>query len=198
MENELGCYTSKVNVLLVDYESIYTDRVIDLLVGCAVKKISWQGNLLSAANDVDAVNLSGGHQFSVANNDSLYSSSFELITHTTKPLLGICLGCQLLAYAYGAKLKRLPIRAKGLVTINSTSQSPLLRNIQQFESYENHRWSISQVAYPIVPMARSKFGIEVIQHRVLPHFGVQFHPEMLPALTPGRAIMANFMRLVSV
>jgi GMP synthase-like glutamine amidotransferase len=186
-----------VKILLVDYKTSYSARIETLLDGHEVFKVEWTRNLLDVSSKMDAIVLSGGHGAPVMGNDEVYRQSLDLIRQTTKPLLGICLGCQLLAYAYDGKLKRLPERAKGLVGIEVVRQSRLLRELRQFESFENHRWSVESVAKPLSVVAGSRFGVEIIEHDSRPHFGVQFHPEMLNAITPGRAIMNNFLRVAA-
>jgi GMP synthase-like glutamine amidotransferase len=186
-----------VNILLVDYKTSYLDRINKLLDGHEVSIIEWTGDLAGASKKADAIVLTGGHGAAVSDNDKVYRPSLDLIEQTTKPLLGICLGCQLLAYAYGGRLKRLPERAKGLVRIEVVGQSPLLRELRQFEAFESHRWSIESVTRPLSVAAQSRFGIEAIEHDSLPHFGVQFHPEMLTSITPGYAVMGNFLRMAA-
>ena len=64
------------------------------------------------AQDADFIILSGGMQNEVAddldNGDPWYRHEFDLIQRTDKPILGICLGLQMIAVALGGSLSRLP------------------------------------------------------------------------------------------
>jgi anthranilate synthase/aminodeoxychorismate synthase-like glutamine amidotransferase len=109
------------------------------------------------------------------------------------PVLGVCLGHQALAAAYGGRVVRgQPVHGKTAEvehdgdTIFSGIESPLVAGRYH-----------SLVVDPELPSglevsARSGEVIMGLRHRDLPAEGVQFHPESV--LTPdGKRLLANFL-----
>jgi anthranilate synthase/aminodeoxychorismate synthase-like glutamine amidotransferase len=110
------------------------------------------------------------------------------------PVLGVCLGHQALAVAFGGRVVRgEPVHGKAAEvehdgrTIFRGLESPLVAGRYH-----------SLVVDPEVPAclevsARSGRTIMGLRHRELPAEGVQFHPESV--LTgEGRALLRNFLR----
>ena len=115
--------------------------------------------------EFDLVVLSGSHTDSVIGNESKYAKEIELVK-SGKPVIGICLGCEIVGYAFGAKLEKLPHRERGMIDVNGTPQ------------YESHCWVVKNLPPELELLATSKDGIEIIRHKSLPVVGLQFHPEV--------------------
>jgi len=117
------------------------------------------------------------------------------------PLLGVCLGHQALATAFGAQVVRAPHPIHGKTSpifhqgqgIFSGLPSPLTAG--RYHSLLVERTSLPE---ELVVTAETDDGLVMaLEHRHLPRFGVQFHPESI--LTPaGPALMARFLALVGV
>jgi anthranilate synthase/aminodeoxychorismate synthase-like glutamine amidotransferase len=122
--------------------------------------------------------------------------SVELIPRAAEagiPVLGVCLGLQSLAYAFGGQVVRGdPVHGKPATiehdgrTIFDGLESPLVAGRYH-----------SLVVHPELPdcLERSAWYGDVVmavRHHELPAEGVQFHPESV--LTPnGRQLLANFL-----
>ncbi len=136
------------------------------------------------AKDADMIILSGGMQNEVAddlgNGDPWYRYEFDLIKHSTTPILGICLGLQMIAVALGGSLRRLPS------LIESDDKSVALTEIGQdlfatthLSVHEKHQWIVDDYANTgLEILGSSEDGIEILRHPTKPIIGTQFHPEI--------------------
>ena len=113
------------------------------------------------------------------------------------PLLGVCLGHQALGVAVGGRVARAePVHGKAsLVYHHGTG---ILEGIDDpFEAARYHSLVVIAEDLPaeLELTAWTEDGLVMAtQHRRLPRFGVQFHPESI--LTPsGPAIVENFLKL---
>ena len=114
------------------------------------------------------------------------------------PLLGVCLGHQSLAQAFGGDVivhkpvhgKTTEIEHDGLA-IYAGAPNPL--TVGRY-----HSLVVSEDGLPDVFEVTARGGgvIQGIRHKTLPAEGVQFHPESV--LTPqGATLLSNFLRIRS-
>jgi anthranilate synthase component II len=117
----------------------------------------------------------------------------------TKSILGVCLGHQAIAEAFGGTLINLSKVYHGVATpikiTNKTSQ--ILRGLPEtIEVGRYHSWIISNKNFPeeLEVTAIDENGyIMALQHKTYDVQGVQFHPESV--LTPdGEIILRNWLR----
>lgn len=116
----------------------------------------------------------------------------------TKSILGICLGEQAIAEAFGATLVNLPQVYHGVAsTICQVVPDPLFKGIPpEFKAGRYHSWEVSHEGLPhclqVTAVDSEKGGIMALRHRTYDVQGLQFHPESV--LTPGgEKIIANWI-----
>ena len=126
--------------------------------------------------------------------------SIELIKYLDRsiPILGICLGHQAIALAFGAKIKKLKNIVHGKTSFINHDQSLLFDSIPiTFEATRYHSLIVDNKKLPkslriIAQMVNGT--IMGIQHQKYPIFGLQFHPESI--LTKfGMKIISNFLNI---
>jgi GMP synthase-like glutamine amidotransferase len=72
----------------------------------------------------DCVVISGGSAVpTVLHHPELYQEEIAFIQNCSIPLLGICLGCELIVHAFGGALKELPEKYSGAVEITTTDNT---------------------------------------------------------------------------
>src|SRR6266436_2421536 len=114
------------------------------------------------------------------------------------PVLGVCLGHQCIAEAYGGNVIRAERLMHGKSCMISHNGSALFSDLPNlFEGGRYHSLVVERTSFPscLEITAESDDGeIMALRHRELPVQGVQFHPESV--LTPdGRKILARFLTL---
>jgi len=115
------------------------------------------------------------------------------------PLLGVCLGHQAIASAFGGSVVRAREPRHGKSSAVRHDGSGLFRGVSSpFEAGRYHSLVVDEARLPrdLAVTARTDDGVVMaIAHRERPIYGVQFHPESV--LTPeGQTLLENFVRSV--
>jgi anthranilate/para-aminobenzoate synthase component II len=142
----------------------------------------------------DKIIISGGDVFNVIRPSEKCLREIDFIMNSRKPLLGICLGFELICKAYGADIIRMGDVVQGLIPIRKTGNHNLLERIPEtFKAYESHKHSVKRVGDDLLALAESEYGIEAIRHKSKHTYGVQFHPEVL-LQSPATNVLENFLK----
>jgi len=112
-----------------------------------------------------------------------------------KPIFGICLGTQLLALAAGAKTYKLPFghRAHNQPCFEIATGRCFLTS-------QNHSYAVDEKTLPndwqVSFRNLNDQSIEGIEHKSLPFFAVQFHPEAAPGPQDTQWLFKKFHDLI--
>jgi anthranilate synthase component 2 len=114
------------------------------------------------------------------------------------PVLGVCLGHQAIGQAFGGVVQRAPAPMHGKVGRVLHAGSDIFAGLPSpFDAARYHSLIVERATLPPVleATAWTEDGLVMgLRHRVLPLFGVQFHPESI-ASEYGRDIVANFLAI---
>ncbi|MBN1290110.1 MAG: aminodeoxychorismate/anthranilate synthase component II [Actinobacteria bacterium] len=114
------------------------------------------------------------------------------------PILGVCLGHQVISETMGARVLRGPAPVHGKTSMIEHDGRTIFEGIENpFEATRYHSLIVDRDGFPGCMEITSTADGGIImgaRHREFPMEGVQFHPESI--LTgPGRAILENFLNL---
>ena len=114
------------------------------------------------------------------------------------PVLGVCLGHQSMAYAYGAEIIRADRLLHGKTSLIHHDGNGIYKDIPDpFEATRYHSLLIDKQTLPeafVVTAWTDEGEIMGIRHKELLLEGVQFHPESI--LTKyGKDLLGNFIRI---
>ncbi len=171
-----------MRLLLVDNDTDTRQELYDICVRCGydVTPLHCLEVTAAMAKKYDVIVLSGGYWYDDAENHlQTYARELELIRTTTVPIIGICLGMQLMHVAYNGEVPLLDQPQSGLrrIAINSMGQQ-LLNLPSVIEVHKNHTRGVIAVGSEFEVLATSPNHIEIMMHTKRPLLGVQFHPEV--------------------
>ena len=116
----------------------------------------------------------------------------------SKPIFGVCLGMQAIGVYFGGTLYNQSTVKHGIAEkCYQTNPSLIYQNVPPtFEVGLYHSWAVSlENVDSLIETSVSENQILMsLEHKKLPIYGVQFHPESLMTIH-GKTILENFLKL---
>ena len=192
--------TASPHVLLIDNYDSFTYNLVHFLQDVGARVSVVRNDAMSAEDVVsgrpDAIVLSPGP---CTPSDAGVCIDIIKSAPANLPILGVCLGHQAIAEAYGCTVSGAKAIIHGKVWAIRHSGAPLFDDISEtFDATRYHSLAVEDAAgKPIEVIARSADGeIMALKVQDRPVWGVQFHPESVG--TPdGKTILRNFLRLAA-
>ena len=187
-------------IVLIDNYDSFTYNLAHLLLshGCQVEVVRNDEISARSVSDSgpDGIVISPGPGTPA---DAGVSVNIVRACAATIPLLGICLGHQAIAAAYGARIATAPQPVHGQASLITHDGGGLLAGLpRRFPAARYHSLIVNEGSLPpgLLITARGPGGIPMgLRHIEHPAEGLQFHPESI--LTPyGDDIISNFVRAV--
>jgi anthranilate synthase/aminodeoxychorismate synthase-like glutamine amidotransferase len=117
--------------------------------------------------------------------------------HATRPILGVCLGHQCIAAAFGGRVDRAPVLMHGKTSPVYHEQRGILEGLPSpFNAMRYHSLLVHDPLPDCLEAAAHTAEGEMmaLSHKTDPVIGLQFHPESI--LTEhGKQILKNFLSL---
>ncbi len=177
-----------INIMLIDCG--VKENIIRSLVslGVRVTVVPWNYNFKNSK--FDGIVISNGPGDPKTINETI--KNVKIAVSQKVPILGICLGNQILALAAGADTYKLKYGHRG-------QNQPVkdLTTEKCFITSQNHGYAVSDKTLPSGWMPwfinLNDQTNEGIRHMFLPQLGVQFHPEANPGPTDTSWIFSYFI-----
>jgi para-aminobenzoate synthetase component 2 len=190
--------THKRKILVVDNYDSFVFNLVQYLqqLGADCTVVRNDQLTISDADKYDGVLISPG-----PGTPEAAGISVELVKYCAQkqiPLLGVCLGHQVIGVAYGATVSRAPELLHGKTSVVNHNNKSVLVNIPTpFTATRYHSLAIEKQTLPdeIEVTGSTDSGvIMAIAHKTLPICGVQFHPESV--LTEhGYQMIGNWLEI---
>ena len=125
------------------------------------------------------------------------TTNYVAMMNLDVPTIGFCLGHEIIAVAYQAKVKRLAdYQSKKQRIVLDKPDDPIFADITsgEFVIQKKHRFHIPACPKDFEIIGHSEIcPVEIIRHIKKPIYGFQGHPEVSGA--DGMNIMANFLQM---
>jgi GMP synthase (glutamine-hydrolysing) len=182
-------------VLVVDNGGQWTHRIWRVLreIGCKSEIIP---NTTPVSKiDADALVLSGGAP-RIAWESPRLGCCTDYFENFPGPILGECVGMQLMAIHFGGKAGPAEIPEFGLAKMRVIEEDDLFKGLpKEFLVWESHNDEVKEVLGFRVLAKSQNCKIQAIKHEKRPHYGVQFHPEVNNT-EHGEEIFRNFIKII--
>ncbi len=184
-----------MTILIVDMGSQYTHVIWRTLRDLGHEgKIAPKDVPASELAAAEAIILSGGP--SSVTTDNFHSLPAQ-IKKADRPVLGICLGHQLIAHTLGGKVVKGKSAEYGVSKIEVDEPGVILEGLPaSFNAWVSHFDEVKKMPVGFVRLAHSDTcGIEAMENVEKKISSVQFHPEVWHTEN-GERIMRNFLKQV--
>jgi GMP synthase-like glutamine amidotransferase len=164
-----------VKTLLIDNGSTLTKKLGELSPG--EETIVTYDEIPKDISDFSLILLSGSSQFPVYGNEEKFTEEIQLIKSSIIPIVGICLGHELIAHAFESTLNHLAEQHVGMSEVTVINQHPMFSGRETFEVYENHQYGVTEIGEELIVLAKTDHAIATFKHKEKHIYGFQFHPE---------------------
>lgn len=174
-----------MNILLINNHTQHLEALNEALSAHNVEIQSYEPGITFNDAGKDLVILSGGGgegleiYDKVARGKLWYEDQMNYVLTSKKPILGICMGFEVICSAYGALVPKMPKLIQGFMELEVTNKGKEVLGNTSLRQYEAHQWyvpSVSEKYFDV--LAESPTGVEVIRHKWRPILATQFHPEV--------------------
>ncbi|MEX2006612.1 MAG: gamma-glutamyl-gamma-aminobutyrate hydrolase family protein [Candidatus Saccharimonadales bacterium] len=173
-----------MRILLVNNQTQHLSHLKSALAGHQVEIQTYKPGINFHYQDKDLVILSGGggegQEIDDVNKPGKlwYEDEMNFVLSCPKPIIGICMGFEVIAKAYGQSVEELPGLLSGYDNISLSRKGRQILLHKKLKQFEAHKWRVTAAPSGFEVLADSGSGIEVISHKKRPLLATQFHPEL--------------------
>ncbi|WP_251516797.1 MULTISPECIES: anthranilate synthase component II [Staphylococcus] len=183
-------------ILIVDNYDSFTYNLVDMVAQQTevIVKYPDDPKVFDYQNEIDGIIISPGPGHPLDTN--LLMRIIEHYQH--KPILGVCLGSQALSCFYGGEvIQGENIKHGKTDRMKIVKRTQLYENITEYSEIMRYHSLITDpksLPTSLIVTAETPDCIQGLQHKMKPHFGIQYHPESF-ATEHGTQIIINFLKI---
>src|SRR3569833_675206 len=147
----------------------------------------------------DLVILSGGGGEGLEIHDvykkgkAWHDDQINFVKQTGLPVLGICMGFEVICKAYGQEVVQMPSLVEQYVDIEISDRGQQLLRRPKISQYEAQQWNVPCLeGQEVEVLGSSHRDVHIIKHSRRPVLATQFHPEK-----GGTFILEKFMAVIT-
>lgn len=173
-----------MKILLVDNHTEHKEALAKALAGHDIEIQKYHPALEFHTYEKDLIILSGGGGEGREINDVhqaghlWYQHQINFVKDCDKPILGICMGFEIICHAYGSKVEEMDRVIEQPLDLTVTKNGRKALGHDTIRQYEAHKWRVRKTPKGFKALAKSPTGIEVIKHKKKAILATQFHPEL--------------------
>jgi GMP synthase (glutamine-hydrolysing) len=186
----------QIRVYVVDNGGQWTHRIWRV-----VRELGYDSKIIANTTpveqiDAEALILSGGAP-RVAWESPRLGNCVDYFDRFNGPILGECVGMQLMAIHFGGKAGPSEIPEYGLSRLRVLEEDELFSGLpKEFMVWESHNDEVREAPNFLILAMSENCKIQAVKHVKKPFYGVQFHPEVNNTEN-GSQILQNFMNVVT-
>jgi GMP synthase-like glutamine amidotransferase len=172
-----------MKILLINNNTKHLKKINRALRGHDVQMQIYRPGLQFHDHDKDLVILSGGGGEGCEIDDRLprgklwYEDEMKFVLKTDKPLIGICMGFEVMARAYGQSVPYMDKFVGRTTPMTATEEGWRLFGQHELKQVELHSWHVPELPKGFEALVVSNDGIEVMR-KGKKKIATQFHPEL--------------------
>lgn len=188
-----------MNIALIDFEDSFTYNLLHLF-----KELNQKITVINFCNinqkiieKYDSFILSPGAE--TPNEKSHFMFFLKNMIKSNKPIIGICLGFQILAYYFQNNLALMKVPQHGVISKLKIIKYDIIFSQLPKKIYVGryHSWKIilkKKSLIETLAVSQNDLTPMIIKHKCLPIYGFQFHPESI--ITPnGKQFIKNWISI---
>lgn len=175
--------SNKMRILLIDNHTDYLHNFAELFANHTVEIQEYRPGLDFHTAGKDLVILSGGGGEGYELKDTFrgklwYEDEMNFVLGCQQPLVGICMGFEVISAAYGSEIEHVGRLISGFRTQAASTTGRKHLGHAKLRQYEHHRYGVPKISSKhFEVLADSRSGVEMIKHKTRKIVASQFHPE---------------------
>lgn len=183
-----------MRVLLINNETLHLEEFRRLMPDAHLQVIKPPELSGIAIGAYDCAVLSGSYSKAVLYNLDYFAEELKLIREAPVPVIGICLGFQMIVHAFGGTVRKMSDKLQGWQTIEAVRPDPMFEGKRYLSVYEGHSWTVTDLPEGLVGYANSATGWEIVKHTDKKIIGLQFHPEVTDQGDDGKKLFLHVLK----
>ncbi|MGH7156906.1 MAG: glutamine amidotransferase-related protein [Candidatus Saccharimonadales bacterium] len=181
-----------MKILLINNHTRHLQSLQRSLIGHDVEVQLYKPGLDFHDQGKDLIILSGGGGEGLEINDKIdqdrlwYQEEMEFVLRNKKPLIGICMGFEVICRASGLAVPKMPQLLMAQTNLQTTKKGRAVLGRAKLSQLEAHQWHVTKLPKGFDVLAESNTGIEIIKKGNT--IATQFHPEKPGTLELSRLL----------